>query len=219
MPGRSTPLVSGGIYHLYNRGADKRNIFLQLHDYKRFLNTAYYYQHIGTRIRFSKYSKSSINFTIPLSSNKHLDILGYCLMPNHFHLLVRQSSEKGIAIFMSQLINSYTKSHNLKYRRVGALLQGVFKSELVETDEQFMHVLRYIHINPAVSSGVNSNFENYPWSSYQEYTGNIIGICNTEPGLKFFSNTESFQQFHRDQLDYGRKLEVIKHLIIEGGLE
>lgn len=83
-----------------------------------------------------------------------IDILAYCLMPNHFHLLAEQNSNHGILKKLSNIANGYAKYFNTKYHRVGSLFQGPFKAVLVETDEQLLHLSRYIHINPVVSGVV-----------------------------------------------------------------
>ena len=142
MPGRITPLVSGEYYHIYNRGSEKRDIYTQPRDYTRFQKTFYYYQFSDPKPKFSQFKKS--NLFKPLLNEKLVEIICYCLMPNHFHFLIKQLKEKGISIFLSQLSNSYTKYFNVKYGRIGPLLQGAFKAVRIETDEQFIHVSRYI---------------------------------------------------------------------------
>ena len=132
------------------------------------LKTMFYYQFMGPRPSFSKFSKSEIAPLKPLSEEKMIEIICYCLMPNHIHFLIRQLKENGISKFMGQISNSYTKYFNTKYTRVGPLLQGPFKAVLIESDEQLIHVSRYIHLNPIVS-GIVKNLEDYPWSSYLEY--------------------------------------------------
>src|SRR3990167_5879702 len=151
MPGRVTPLSTDEFYHIYNRGSEKRDVFTQQKDYKRFVKTFFYYQFLDPKPSFSKFSTSELNIHKPNLTNKLVEIICYCLMPNHFHFLIRQLKDNGISIFMSQLSNSYTKYFNTKYNRVGALFQGTFKAVLVESDEQLLHLSRYIHLNPIVS--------------------------------------------------------------------
>lgn len=213
MPGRITPLVNGEIYHVYNRGSSKQKIFIQPRDYKRFQQTFYYYQFIGPKPKFSNYAKSKLNL-FKLSNEKIVEIISYCLMPNHFHFLIKQLEDSGISIFISQLTNSYTKYFNTKYSNVGALLQGVFKSVLVESDEQLLHLSRYIHLNPIVQA-LTKNLDTYPWSSYSEYK-NAVGFYSfPEEILKFFPSSEAYCQFVQDQIDYGLTLENIKHQLLE----
>lgn len=214
MPGRNVPLISGEYYHIYNRGSEKRNIFTQPRDYARLLKTIFYYQFIGPRPSFSKFSKSQITPLKPLSKEKIIELICYCLMPNHFHFLIRQLKEYGISKFMSQISNSYTKYFNVKYERVGPLLQGAFKAVRIETDEQLMHVSRYIHLNPIVS-GVAKNLDSYQWSSYLEFIRSINSFCSSNEILEFFKSREGYKEFVEDQIDYGEKLELIKHQIID----
>src|SRR3989344_3190174 len=168
MPGRITPLVNGQFYHIYNRGTEKRNIFTQSRDYARFQKSFYYYQFQGPKPSFSKFTKSDLDLFKPDPNRKIVEVICYCLMPNHFHFLIRQLKDGGIPIFISQLSNSYTKYFNTKYERVGALFQGAFKAVLIESDEQLVHLSRYIHLNPIVSN-LAKDLNHYYWSSYLEY--------------------------------------------------
>lgn len=212
MPGRSNPLVSGEFYHLYNRGSDKRPTFTQSRDYKRFQQTFYYYQFSGPKARFSRFAKSDLKIFKPDSANKLVEILCYCLMPNHFHFLVKQLKDNGISIFMSQVCNSYTKYFNTKYPRVGPLFQGKFQSVLIETGNQLIHLSRYIHLNPVVSRLVN-NLDNWSWSSYYEYINQSL-FCNTSEILNFFPSKEKYKEFVEARIELGTTLEVLKHRAI-----
>src|SRR3972149_3368728 len=149
MPSRIFPFVNGHYYHIYNRGVEKRIIFEKNRDCSRLIKTTRYYQLIGPKPRLSKFLLGSI--FKPDSTKKIVDIICYCLMPNHFHFLIKQLKEGGITEFVSKLSNSYTKFYNTKYSRVGPLLQGEFKAVLIENDEQLIHTSRYIHLNPVAS--------------------------------------------------------------------
>lgn len=214
MPGRLVPLVNGEIYHLFNRGSDRRDIFLQSKDYVRFKHTTYYYQFLGPKPRFSNLAKYKLSSFNPKPENKLVEILCYCFMPNHFHFLVRQIKENGVSVFMSQLCNSYTKYFNTKYKRVGPLLQGSFKGVRVESDEQFIHLSRYIHLNPIVAL-LAKKLEQYPWSSFHEYMQPGGGLCLTTDVQSYFSSKAQYRQFLEDQIDYGKTLEEIKHLLVD----
>lgn len=212
MPGRKTPLVTGGYYHIFNRGSDKRDIYLLPRDYDRFQKTFYYYQFSGPKPRFSKYTKG--NLFKPILSGKFVEILCFALMPNHFHFLVKQLAENGASRFMSQLCNSYTKYFNTKHRRIGPLLQGAFKAVSVDSDEQLMHVSRYIHLNPLVS-GLVKLPQQYKWSSYSEYINNIPCYCSISEILSFFTSNVKYKEFTEDQIEYGTTLEILKHQLID----
>lgn len=214
MPGRINPLVTGELYHIFNRGSDKRQIFVQPRDHKRFCQTFYYYQFQGPKPKFSNFNKESLTTFKFFPDSKLVEILCYCLMPNHFHFMVRQLKDSGISIFLSQLSNSYTKYFNTKYKRVGPLLQGAFKAVLVETDDQLIHLSRYIHLNPIVA-GITKSLEEYPWSSYKEYTQSGNVLCSTEEISNFFPSKEKYKEFLDNQIEYGETLENIKYSLID----
>lgn len=214
MPGRITPLVNGEYYHIFNRGSEKRDIFSQTRDYKRFRKTMYFYQFLGPKPSFSKFSKSDLNSFSPDNNKKLVEILCFCLMPNHFHFLVKQLKDSGISTFISQLSNSYTKYFNTKYNRVGPLLQGAFKAVRIQTEEHLIHVSRYIHLNPIVS-GLVKKLNVYPWSSYPEYINNSGTLCSIEDITGLFASPKKYQEFAEAQIDYGTTLEILKHLTID----
>lgn len=211
MPGRKVVFVNDCYYHIFNRGVEKRDIFTQLKDYKRFTKALNYYRLCGPKPSFSKFNQFSLHK--PSVANKLVSVLCYCFMPNHFHFLVRQLKENGVSTFISQLSNSYTKYFNTKYRRVGALFQGVFSAVMIESGEQLIHTSRYIHLNPAVS-GIVNRLEDYPWSSYHEYMNGPF-ICDTSEILNFLHSKEKYKKFIEDQIDYGTTLEILKHQLVE----
>jgi putative transposase len=139
-------------------------------------------------------------------------------MPNHFHFLVRQNIDSGISKFMSNFENSYTKYFNIKNSRIGPLLQGPFKAVKIDSEEQLLHVSRYIHLNP-FSSALVKNIDdliNYEWSSFSEYFGlNKYKLCQRGNIFSTFKNIETYRLFVFDQADYQKCLEEIKHLILE----
>lgn len=116
---------------------------------------------------------------------------------------------------MQKTLNSYTKYFNTKNKRVGSLFQGTFKAVPIESDEQLMHVSRYIHLNPYVS-GLTQDLKLYPYSSYLSYIGleeNLL--CTPEPVLSFFKNANDYENFVIGHKDYAKELEIMKHLLIE----
>lgn len=178
MPYRFTPFVDQGFYHIYNRGVEKREIFSNEKDYQRFLAVLYYYQFGDPKPPFSQ-KRRLLYQGLDFSKNpKPLEIICYCLMPNHFHLLIRQLRDGGIQKFMQKILNSYTKYFNTKHIRVGPLLQGAFKAVPIETDAQLVHVSRYIHLNPFVSN-LSKELKTFPYSSYPSFIGLTNNpLCN-----------------------------------------
>lgn len=146
-----------------------------------------------------------------------VDVVAFCLMPNHFHLLVKQNNDGGISKYMRQSINSYAKFFNTKYKRAGSLFQDMFKAVRIESEAQLVHVTRYIHLNPLVSYLVRQdNFLLYPWSSLKYYTDKSESdFVVTNSILALFKNGKGYLQFVLDQADYGKRLEEVKHLLLE----
>ena len=222
MPKRSVVLAPGEYYHIFNRGVAKNPIFASPKDYRRLFATFQYYRWETTPLRLSFFLHAPIEERIrileKLRTEKKPTITPICytFMPNHFHLLVRQESKQGVQNFMQHSMNSYSKFFNTKYHRVGGLFQGSFKAVRIESDDQLIHVSRYIHINPAVSYLIaEDHLFSYPWSSLLEYMSGKKIFVDTEPILQHFKSINSYRQFLLDHIDYAKKLELIKHLIFE----
>lgn len=202
----------GGVYHIFNRGVDKRTIFLDEEDYHLFLYYLYIYLTPLEKV-LRRYHTLPIRL-FNKNVAKDVDLLAYCLMPNHFHLLAKQKGEKGVSLVMKQLSNAYTQYFNHKYKRQGSLFEGAFKAVRIATDEQLTHTSRYIHLNPVVAN--LSKEPEYQWSSYKEYVDETTSkLCNTKPVIDLFASVYSYKKFIHDQKDYAKRLGEIKHLTIE----
>ena len=172
----------------------------------------FYYQVEGPKPRFSYFKEKPI----VLDTNKRIvDIICYCLMPNHFHFLLRQNKEGGITEFISKISNSYTKYFNTKNERVGPLLQGEFQSVHIESNEQLLHLSRYIHLNPLIGY-VTKDLRTYKWSSYAQYLGlTNSNVCSKDIILEQFKSTDDYESFVLDQVSYARELDIIKHQLLD----
>lgn len=223
MPGRVTPLINENYYHIYNRGANKQPIFRGIRDYRRIIEIIKFYQYNHPPIRYSKYlqlpSERRKIISLELFKQPRLVwINAYCLMPNHFHFLLKQNITNGISSFIGNLQNSYTRYFNIKYAASGPLFQGQFKSVYVEDNNQLLHLNRYIHLNPSSSFIVKDldSLLKYPWSSLQEYLDvSADKVCDKDITLTQFKNIECYKSFVLDQADYQRRLDIIKHLTID----
>lgn len=221
---RKHPIFPEQIYHVFNRGVASQPIFYDNRDYLRFLNVANFYRFVSPGLRFSYYNrltlegKSAFLGRLEKKGEKQVAIFVFCLIPNHFHFLIKELVEHGIQRFASNLQNSYAKYLNTKNRRSGALFQEMFKAVRIETDEQLLHTARYIHLNPFTSFLIKKvdNLKDYRWSSLRSYLGEEkFDFLETDFLNGFFSSKEKFKSFTYDQADYQRKLGEIKHLTFE----
>lgn len=226
MPYRIHPISQGEIYHVFNRSVGNIPIFLNQRDYKRAIEVISFYNYSNPPVRFSYFNrltpaeKSQILTELETVRGKQIDLLSFCLMPDHLHFLIKEIKKDGISTFMRNLQNSYAKYFNLRTERHGALFQSMFKAVRIETEEQLLHVCRYIHINPYVSFLVKNieKLEDYPWSSFPDYLGKRnLKFVESKFILNHYSSTANFIKFTLDQLDFRRKLKNINHLSFESG--
>jgi putative transposase len=215
---RKYPLKNTYLYHICTKSIAGYRIFRNDHDYMRMLDMLEYYRYEKPCVRFSVFKalleKGNRNILNELSTKDNLvDIIAYCIMPTHLHLILAQLKDEGISLYMKNLLNSYTRYFNVKNNRKGPLWQGRFKSILVETGEQLLHLTRYIHLNPTSDSLVEKP-EDWEYSSYHEYLDNCAdGLCN------FVQYTDikpaSYKTFVEARQEYQQTLAEIKHLCLE----
>lgn len=220
---RKVVFANGEYYHVFNRGVEKRLTFTSKSEFFRAIDTLSFYRYAGLPIRYSKFlnlnKKAKEGFMNGFGeSSLQIEIIAFCFMGNHFHFLLKQEKDNGIVKFMAKFQNSYTKYFNTKHQRIGPLFQGVFKAVHVLSDEQLLHVSRYIHLNPVAGYLIESEgLSNYLWSSYPEYLGGIIDrqISNPTEVLSFFKSKADYKKFVLDQADFKMKLNNIEHLTID----
>ena len=182
-----------GFYHIYNRGVAKQNIFLDKQDYKVFIGYLKLYlasKDLQGRILQVPPTKQLKNFY------QQAFLHCYCLMPNHFHLLLFQKEVCGIPLFLKSLLTKYSMYFNKKYKRVGPVFQGKYKAVEVESEEQFLYLSKYIHRNPLPAGSDPAGLEEYKYSSYQNY----LGLFNqpwvkTEDILSYFNQTKPARSY------------------------
>lgn len=173
MPAKNSRKIylENGYYHIYNRGVEKRTIFLDEQDHAVFLSYLKEYllpkneNELYDKLTDPDISPKEKDKTLKLlrmnNFNQEITLLAYCLMPNHFHFFVKQKGLGAIDKFMNSLGTRYTMYFNRKYKRVGSLCQGVYKAVLVKNDEQFLHLSRYIHKQALVSKIQPSSYQDY----------------------------------------------------------
>ena len=221
---RKHPIFTDQIYHVFNRGIAKSPIFFEKRDYQHFLEVTNFYRFSSPNLRFSYYNRLEQNsrslFLKELEEKgpKQVNIYAFCLIPNHFHFVMKESKDDGIRKFISNLQNSYAKYINTKMKRTGSLFQEMFKAERIESDEQLIHTVRYVHLNPYTSFLVKelNQLRNYPWSSFNSYLDkNSFSFLDTDFINSFYKTKEIFLSFTLDQADYQRRLSEIKHLTLD----
>lgn len=201
------------IVHIYNRGVERRNIFLHEKDYLRFVLNLYEFNDSAPALNVGYHLNASpIEVRLQYSRKEQLvDILAFCLMPNHYHLMLKERMENGTTMFMRKLGTGYTNYFNIKYQRVGPLFQGKFKSVLIEREAHFVHLPHYIHLNPLdmhAPEWRNGNIKDprrilttlaaYRWSSLPDYlnTPNFPTVTNREFLTECIGGPQRFQICH-----------------------
>jgi putative transposase len=214
---RKIVFSEGEFYHLYGRGVEKRKIFLDANDYKRFISLLYYCNNSDTVVIRDVIKKDSLLDSYILDRDTIINIGAYCLMSNHFHILVKEKTDKGISKFMQKLLTAYTMYFNKKYERVGPLFCGKFQAQHADSDEYLKYLYSYIHLNPLKifqsswkDIGINNTKKaesflcNYKYSSYIDYIGTKRGENNILDNKVFPEYFEScdFYKTVEDAMEY-----------------
>lgn len=184
----------GAIVHIYNRGNNREKIFRDDQDYKAFLFRIGLALGIESEILQQENLLSVPSSRIRINADKNLFKLhAFCLMPNHFHLLIEQIGEVPVSKLISQISTSYAMYVNKKYKRVGHVFQDQFKSVLVDSNPQLMWVSAYIHMN-AVKDGLVKTPSEYKWSSYADYTSKRNLIITHTDFIKSIFGEKNFEK-------------------------
>lgn len=212
MPIRKTIFTNAGIYHIYNRSLNNTAIFSESRLAQYFLDALEYYLKEKPPVKFSIYKTVKNRDIYPVIGSHLVDIYGFVVMPNHFHIVVKQLLDDGIQIFIQRLSNSFSHFYNIVNKRKGPLFESVFKAVQIESDEQLVHTLRYVDLNPTTSNLVKDPSE-YSYSSYQTHIGeNNLSWVNTSFIKERFKNLNQYKKFVLDNKDYQRSLHRLKKL-------
>lgn len=220
---RKIAFANGEYYHIYNRGMDKRKVFNNARDYERFslsmnlLND----ENDGLMIEWRDYKKSNPNAKLDdflkLGFRKRdtlVELIAYCLNPNHYHFILKQVKEKGVEKFMHKIGISHTKYFNKKSNRAGSLFQGKFKAVHIDSNEYLLYLSAYINKNNFVH-GYNEN-DNWPYSSLPDYLGRRSSkLVNKSIILKQFNNTEEYKEFLKNNASYMREKKELERYLLE----
>lgn len=216
---RKESLERGYYYHIFSRSIAKFIIFNNAEEYSRFFEIINLYRYEDFDHKYSRFirlelaTQNEILERLQTKNNFSVEIVAYCIMPTHFHLILKQISDRGISKFMGKVLNCYSRYFNVKHKRTGPLWSGRFKSVLINNDDQLLHLTRYIHLNPT-SAGVTQKPENWLYSSYGEYTGALVSrICKHNGVLEIEPST--YKKFVMNRKDYQRRISHIKSLLID----
>lgn len=216
---------AGGYYHLYNRGVEKRLIFMDEMDYSVFLSCLSIYLSPADDLQGSSLQERVSPSKVPKNYFGDIKLLAYCLMPNHFHLMVKQESDHGIDHFMRSISTKYVRYFNSKYNRIGPLFQGIYKAVRVQNEYQFVYLTKYIHRNPITSTCKDDpcRLEEYRYSSYGNYlkkfkqswldTDEILGLFGSVNKRTCYRNYKDFVEETSD-FDFSFIKEVVLDLEI-----
>ncbi|MFN3301904.1 MAG: transposase, partial [Patescibacteria group bacterium] len=217
----------------YNRGVEKRDIFVDDKDYLRFIHDLYEFNdknpvfNLNFRLKSNYRDPTSIVEKERKKRKLLVEILCFCLMPNHFHLILKQVAENGIPLFMQKL-GGYAYYFNSKYRRIGPLFQGRFKAIQIDNENYLLHLSRYIHLNPIEIvepkwkekkvinlQKINKFLKSYRWSSYLDYIGikNFPSVTQRQLINSYFKTPKDYRNFIIKFLP--KDLSKIEDLIIE----
>jgi putative transposase len=221
---RKTEFANEEYYHIFNRGVDKREIFLNVKDYDRFilamdlLND----KEDGLMIEWRDYKKTNPRATLEdflkpgfRKREALVKIIAYCLNPNHYHFILKQIEEKGIERFMHKLGTSHTKYFNTKQKRSGTLFQGRFRAVHIDSNEYLLYLSAYVNKNNFIHGYTKD--ENWPYSSLAVYSGNKADkLVSPDIILKQFENIDQYREYLENNALYmHEKKELEKYLIEE----
>lgn len=209
---------SGTFLHVFNRSIANFRIFKYSINCERFINICDYYNNSDDKQSFSTYlkleKKPKFNNLLFLQKKNILKFIAYCIMPDHYHLLIKILCENlDLSKYINDVENSFTRYFNIKFKRKGPLWESGFKRVKIKTNEQLLHVSRYIHLNPTTSNLV-SKPEDWRFSSYHDYINNRTFLNKIIKEISI-SNPKTYKKFVEDQKEYQKKLKMIKKLIFD----
>ncbi len=210
----ASKFYDGEIYHIFNKSIASYAIFRTRPDSLRFLYCLDYYNNriihhnLAHALQRKTYRYENL---LKIKESSIIDFLCFCIMPDHYHLLTKVVDETLVSKYINDLENSYTRYFNIKNHRKGPLWQTSFKAVRIKTNEQLLHVSRYIHLNPTSSSLVNKP-EDWEFSSYLDYINGSFLEFNHDISIV---SKNSYKSFVENNKDYQKTLKIIKRQIIE----
>lgn len=220
---RKHVLAVGEVYHIFTRSIADYKVFNNNSDFERMQRLIKFFE-VENEIKFSDFldlrlvQKEGFNNACNIIAKDKINlvqIIAYCFMPTHIHLVLKQLEEHSISKYMKDILISYTRYFNTLHQRKGPLWESRFKNVLVENDDQLQHLIRYVHLNP-VTAKLIDNPEDWLFSSYREYLSEVkdaTAICQFDDILEI--KPSLYRKFINDQISYQKELAKIKSLIME----
>ena len=207
---RKIRFANGEYYHIFNRGVDKRDIYLDQEDLTRLFQSMCEFNTLDPigSIYAASFHKDNQLRNLVSKQGKLISFICYCLCPNHYHLLLQQLADRGVAKFMHRLGLGYTNYFNKKYRRSGSLFQGTFKAVHIDSDEYLLHASAYVNLNNQVHQFKDKFFK----SSWEEYTQGGE-FCDKRIILDQFANISEYQVFAENALMVAQERKELEKLL------
>lgn len=217
---RKDILVNNEYYHIFTRSISKYIVFNNQAEFYRMIQLISLNRFIDFNYSYSQFAALNIETrhviieNLKHNNNVFVEIIAYCIMPTHIHLILKQTADNGITKFMGKILNSYSKYFNIKHQRTGPLWASNFKNVLVSDNIQLLHLTRYVHLNP-VSAGLIKKPDEWKHSSLSEYLNTSNGklnLCHYKDIIDL--NPKEYIKFVQDRKDYQQQLSFIKHLLM-----
>jgi|SRR3989339_573622 len=213
---RKDQFIEGEIYHVFNKSISNYGIYKNLDNSQRFLNTFEYYNNRIVTKSYSQFTRSKMfdykNIIYPIKKT-HCKILSYCIMPDHYHFLLKILNSHVFSKLINTIEDSFTRYFNIKFNRKGPLWQNSFKAVEIRSNEQLLHVSRYIHLNPTTNRLVDKP-EDWIFSSYKDFITDKELLNDFMKEISI-DDMDDYKKFVENNIEYQRDLKHIKKLIFE----
>ena len=222
MPYRKTVFANSEVYHIFSRGHGNQQIFRDNKDYQRIVESLVFYLYSDPPLRYSHFKRLSNErkqkvFEDFDNQNTNMDVIAYCFLPTHYHLLVRQTKDSGVQNTVRKFQNSYAKYFNTKYKLKGLVFQSPFKAAHLENDYQIVQISRYIHLKPKIAVVTQKDkVDTYEWSSLSEYIKpDENSMLSPDVILNSFANPQEYKNFILNEEDYQREIKKVKSVTLD----
>ncbi|MEK7147901.1 MAG: transposase [Patescibacteria group bacterium] len=199
---RDIKISIGEHYHVFNRGVHKQTVFHDSGDYHRFLFLILYFQSPSNFPQVGRSVQEFVKHRVldneaDIVKNRMVELVSFCIMPNHFHLILKEVEEGGISAYMQRVLNAYSKYYNTKYEKSGHVFQGPYRFVHIDNNEQLLHLSAYIHRNPRELSKWVNREDQYQWSSYFDLVSDNRweGLLVFSIILEQFKSKEKYREF------------------------